>query len=148
MFIHSHTFGHLPYIWTPPICSESFNRVFCNIMFSYFRGSHGGLSDLGGVHMPPMVIQPHMFGHPQYVQSFNRVFILLFHGVVRLRGYPYAPLCSYAPCMFQYPHLCGHPPYVWTPPMFVCPQYIWGYPNVWGMSTHMGASKHTGGIWT
>ena len=45
-------------------------------MFFYFRGSYGGLSDLGGIHMPPVcfkapyvwtspyVWMPHMFGHP------------------------------------------------------------------------------------
>ena len=50
-----------PIQWETPICSESFNRVFILLyhkMFSYFRDSHGGLSDLGGVHIPPMFICP------------------------------------------------------------------------------------------
>ena len=78
-----------PYIWTPPIHLASFNRVFILLfhkLFSYFRGSHGGLSDLGGIHMPLMFIYclyvskppyvctspicldvPYMFGCPLYV---------------------------------------------------------------------------------
>ena len=48
-------------------------------MFSYFRDSQGGLSDLGGVHIPPMFIHPIHLDTPLYLESLNRVFILLFY---------------------------------------------------------------------
>ena len=117
-----------------PICSESSNRVFILLVhkiFSYFRGSHRGLSDLGGVHMPPMFIHPHTFGHPQYVQrvliGYLFCYIIKYFptleevmGVVRLRGCPYdygniPPVCLDAPICLDAPKC-------------------------------MGASKHTGGI--
>ena len=43
--------------------------------------------------------------------ALNRWFLLQKQalGVVRLRGYPYAPLYSYTP------HTFGCPPYIWTP---------------------------------
>ena len=69
----------------------------------------GGLSDLGGVHMPPMFICPlyiwtpnHTSGHPPYVQQvligylfsciikfFPPLILRQALGVVRLSGCPY-----------------------------------------------------------
>ena len=73
-FGNPHTCGHPQYV-------QSFNRIFIWLYhkkFSYFRGSHGELSDLGGVHLPPMFIHPHTFGHPPYIWTppiFQRVLI-------------------------------------------------------------------------
>ena len=117
-----------PYIWTPtihldtPICSESFNRVFILLFlktFSYFRGSHGGLLDLGVSLCPLCLYTPihldtyHTFGHPHFFRvliwylfcCILNVFLLKRQswGVVRLR------VCPYAPCMFVCPHIFGCP---------------------------------------
>ena len=48
-------------------------------MFSYFRDSQGGLSDLGDVHIPPILIHPIHLDTPLYLENLNRVFILLFY---------------------------------------------------------------------
>ena len=40
-------------------------------MFSYFRDSQGGLSDLGGVHMPPMFIHPIHLDTPNIFRKFE-----------------------------------------------------------------------------
>ena len=40
-------------------------------MFSYFRDSQGGLSDLGGVHIPPMFIHPIHLDTPNIFRKFE-----------------------------------------------------------------------------
>ena len=139
MFIHPHTFGH-------PHMFREFNRVFIllyNKMFSYFRGSHGGLSDLGGVHMPHVHTPIIHLDTPICSESFNRLFILLYHkmfsylrgshrGLSDLGGCPYTP-------MFIHPHTFGHPH------MFNVPKCM-GYPNIRGHPNIQGAYKHRGNI--
>ena len=145
-----------PCIWTPlihldtPIYSASFNRVFILLyhkMFSYFRGSHGGLSDLEGVHMPLSSYTPIHLDTPVCSESFNRVFNLLFHkifptleavmGVVRLRGYPCAPYVHMSPVCFKAP-ICVDIPY-----MFRCPICL-NTPICSDAPKCMGASKCDG----
>ena len=102
----------------------------------------GWLSDLCDVHMCLLCsCTLHTFGHPQYVQSFNRVFILLFHkifsyfkgshGGCQNKGYPYAPyiymtpVCSVSPYVWTSP-ICLDAPYIGHPHMFRCPKCIGG----------------------
>ena len=164
-----HTFGCPPYI-------QSFNTVFILLyhkMFSYFRGRHEGLSDLGDVHMPPYVHMPHVC-----------LDTLIYLDTPYMFGYPSvclgpAPVCLDAPCMSGHPHMFGCPicldtslyvwmiPIVWMSPMSECPMFghppvcldahtfgcphtfgvhlsIWQYPNIQGAFRHRQESKHTG----
>ena len=140
-----------------------------------------GVVRLRGCPYAPYVHIPHTFGHPQYVQSVLKVlkgylfcyFIKCFPtleavmGVVRPRGYPYAP-CYMSPVCFKAPYVWTST-YVWTPPYVQMPPNVWGHPNIrghpniwgcpniWGIQTygrcptygaskHMGVSKPIGGI--
>ena len=68
MFICPYTFGHPIHLDTP-ICSE-FNRAFISYkMFLTLEAGMGGLSDLGGVHMPHVHI-PCTFVHPHLFTEF------------------------------------------------------------------------------
>ena len=99
--------------------------------------------------MPLMFINLHTFGYPPYVQSFNRVFILLYHkmfsyfigrywglsylGGVHMPLYVWTPLCLNAPCIF------GCPIPLDAPCMFGCLILLYA-------PIHLGVSKHTRGI--
>ena len=98
------------------ICLECFNRVFIlyHKMFSYFRGSHGGLSDLRGFHMTPMVIHPHIFGHPWYVQRYLIGYLFCYI----LKCFPTLETVM-GGCQTYGVSICPYgdtPSYIWTPP--------------------------------
>ena len=108
---------HMPPMFiTPPIHLDitnmfsKFNGIFILLfheMFSYFRGSNGGLSDLGGTQMlhmfiyvlyvskPPYIGHPHMFGCLSYVWM--------------------PPVCLDVPCISRHPHIFRWPIHFDTP---------------------------------
>ena len=112
--------SYTPFIQTCPVYLVSFNRVFILLfykMFSYFRGSHEGLSDLGAVHMPPYVHRPHIFGYPPYVQqiwqaSYFCYNIKCFLTLETVKGGCQTQEVSIYP-------LCSYTPYIQTPPIYL-----------------------------
>ena len=115
---------YAPYVYMPPIhldtpvCSEIFKRVFILLihkMFSYFRGSHGGLSELRVYSYAPVCFKAPMCGHPPYVWT--------------------SPYVQMPPNVWGHPNKRGHPN-IWGYPN------IWGCPNIWGNQTYGGAQTY------
>ena len=119
--------------------------------YEYVRDAQTPLS----VHMPPYFhTPPYIWMPPICSESFNRVFILLYHkmfsyfrarywGLSDLEGLHMSSnvhmphVCLDAPCMFGCPHTFGHPPYVWTSTL-----YIWITPYVWMPPVSLNAPTH------
>ena len=131
MFGYPHMFGHPLYVWMPSICLAAPVCLDAPIYLDtpYMFGCPPVCLDAPCLH-------PHMFGCPLYV---------------------WVPLCLDTLCMVGCPHMFGHPLYVWKPSiclaapcMFGCCQMYGGiqryegYPNIWGLSKHTGASKCMG----
>ena len=102
-----------PWCWWDSMLVNSKLKIGC----SYFRGSHGEVVRLRGVHMPPCSYTPIHLDAP-YVQ---RVLI----------GYLFCYIIKCFPTleagMVGLSDLGG----VHKPPMFICPLYVWMPPYVW-----------------
>ena len=139
-----------PYVHIPPIHLDApyvqqvlIGYLSCIVIkyFSTLRGSCGGLSDLGDVHMSPYYLYaPCMFGCPHVWTPLN-VWML--------------PVCLDATMfwtspMFRCPRF-GHP-HVWMPPLCWTPPYILDAPYILtptlclDTSIHLGISTYKGGI--
>ena len=63
--------------------------------------------------MSPMFIHPPYIWNPPYVQSFNRVFILLYHKMFSYFRGSHGGCKTYRVSICP---LCSYTPYIWTPP--------------------------------
>ena len=87
-------------------------------MFSSFRGSHGWVIRLRWCPYAPYVhIPPIHLDTPIYSESFNRVFILLYHKMFSYFRGSYGGLSDLGG-IHMLPMFI-HPPYIWTPPIYL-----------------------------
>ena len=144
-------FGHLPYVWTHPVCLDApyvWTLPIC-------------------LDAPCMFGHPHMFGHPLYVLMPQYVWTtpicldapyvliplfgclhmfgcpLYIHNTkkacfVRLRGCPYPPYICTPPCIIEHPHIFR------CPQMYVASKGMGEHPSIQGVSKHGGIQTYRG----
>ena len=131
-------FIHPPYIWTPPYVQRNLiGYLFCYIIkcFPTSEAVMGVVRVRWCPYAPYIHIHPIHLDTPICSESFNRIFILLYH---KMSFYFRGGLSD----------LGG----IHMPPMFMCPLYVLMPPNVWttpicsDAPKCMGASKHERGI--
>ena len=103
----------------PSIFSQFEQGIFILLfykMFSYFRGSHGGLSDLGGVHIHPCSQTPYIWT-PLYVQQILIGYLFCYN----IKMFSYFRDCQWGLSDLggiHMPPIFKHPPYFRTPPLY------------------------------
>ena len=141
MFIHPHTSRHSPYIGTPHVFRVLIGYLFCYII-KYFSILEAviGVVRLRGCPYGPYVNTPlYIWITTICSETFNRVFILLFHKMFSYcrgshRGLSdlwcvHMPPSSYAPICFKSP-ICLDTPICSDAPKCKGHPNIWGCPNL------------------